>query len=690
MKKIFFIVLILYPFLSFGSEKFQLEDFSIQLEQITSDPSHIWVSSGYTTVNPKHHSIFGVNDFFSPPFAVRRFNLKISILADSNIISDDGSYGKGDVGLLYAGGTWFPHKIVRYGTYHHLKDGKLVSLGITSELIPLFGHAGFIEKITVKNRASTPVDLKLLPELVPGNPGIWSLSQWGYGAPQPNVRQAIAVDFDRWVNESVNVGLYRENETVTLAPGKSMMASFTVMVSKKEEKLPERVNAAMLETEAVNAWQKRLETYTKNVPSLASDIDGLDDYYRRSIVSGLVCIYENPSFVINPFFTTCGMNGGGFCTYLWDNAGYIPQIASLMLDNKVVAIAKQMASIDLEKYYAFSLDGTGNGVKYSYSPWSFTSLVSNIFKFLTPDKELFDYNKTLILNEEKRKSANNLIDYGVQNNLLEMRGAGWEHYVVSPNAERSWCLQQLAEMGKLMGANENEMSDWKHQAGEIITAVREELWDDNAQWFASIYPDGFKDYVYSIQVYDAMRAGACTPAMEKVLISKLHDNAYLGSHGVTSVSKSDSVHFEILDPDWSGGGAYTGDGPQLALILYEKGYPEIAWDVLKRHFWMGKHFIYYPQEHYCDRPMSPANKLPNEVSGLTGAEAILFGLIGFQPQYNGELYINPQLTVNGAIQMKGFVYRQNSFDVNLSSKKMVVRRDGKTVYDGSPKRVKIL
>ncbi len=691
MKTPFFIVLILlYSFVAFGSDKFQLEDFSIQLEQVTSDPSHIWVTSGYTTINPRHNTIMGVNEFFSPPFAAKNCNLKINIQANSNLIPDNGSFGKGDVGLLYAGGKWLPHKIVRYGTYHHLKDGKLISLGITSELIPLFGQPGFIEKVTIKNRASTPVALKLVPEFTPGNPVVVPLSQWGYGVPRSNVGQALPAASDRWTNESVNVGLYRENETGTLAPGKSMIATFTVLVSKKGEQLPGQVNAARLETEAVTAWQKRIETYTKNIPSLASDIDGLNDYYRRSIVSGLVCIWENPEYVFNPFFSTAGIDGGGICTYLWDNAGYIPQMAALMLDAKVVEMARRMAGIDLEKYYAFSLDGTGVGVKYSYSPWSFTSLVSSIFKFIAPDKELFEYNKTLILNNEQRKSANNLIDYGVQHNLLEMRGTGWEHYVVSPNAERSWCLQQLAEMGKSSGANQAEMNDWKHQAGEIVTAVRKELWDEKAQWFASVYPDGFRDYVYSIQVYDALRAGACTPAMEKVLVSKLKDNAYLGSHGVTSISKSDSVHFEVLDPDWSGGGAYTGDGPQLALIMYEKGYPAVAWDILKRHFWMGKHFIYYPQELYCDRPMSPAHKRANEVSGLAGAEAILFGLIGFQPQYNGELYINPQLTANGTINIRDFVYRKKSFDVNLTSGKMVVHRDGKTIYDGSPKRVKIL
>jgi hypothetical protein len=393
---------------------------------------------------------------------------------------------------------------------------------------------------------------------------------------------------------------------------------------------------------------------------------------------------------MNPFFATAGIDGGGICTYLWDNAGYIPLIASLMLDTKAIDMAGKMTEIDLEKYYAFSPDGTGVGVKYSYSPWSFTSLVSAIFKFFGPDKALFEYNKKLILNDESGQSENGLIDYGHQANLLEMRGAGWEHFVVSPNAERSWCFRQLAEMGRLIDIDQKQIEKWEKQAEYIQTAVVEKLWDKDVQWFASFYPAGFKDYVYSIQVYDALRAGVCTPDMEKRLTSELKDGAYLGSHGVSSVSKSDDIHYEVLDPDWSGGGAYIGEGPQLALNMYEKGYADVAWDILKRHFWMGRHFLYYPQETYCDKPMSPANKRANEVSGLAGAEAILFGLIGFQPRYNGELYIQPKLVIEGSVSLKGFGFRNHMFDVAITRDQMTIYRDGTEVYSGSVKKMRIL
>lgn len=675
---------------SLAFEKYKLEDFAIQLEQITSEPSHVWVSSGYSTANPKYPTVTGVNDFFSPPFAVRRFSLRANLLiADSISVPDAGSYGKGDVGLLYAGGVWYPHKIVRYGTYHHLKGEHLVSLALTSELIPLMGEVGFMEKITIKNRSTESVDIKVLPEVSPGNPDFIPLNKWEFSPPESTKEAAQNISSNVWANEAVKIGLYTKNESLTLAPGETEVVSMVIIANKNEISLPETVDTELLERKVVVAWEQRLARYTQNIPVLHSEIEGLEDYYKRALISGLVCIWENSSYVLNPFFTTSGIDGGGMCTYLWDNAGYAPNTSTMMFGNHMAEMARQMVSIDLEKCYAYSLDGTGIGVKYSFSPVAFTSLVSAIFKFVSPDKELFDYNKRLVLDEEQRKGNNLLIDYGFQHNLLEMRGSGWEHITVSPNADRSWCLRQLAEMGALVNEKQKNMNNWKIQADDIIASIRDNLWDNDKQWFSCLYPNGYKDYVYSIQVFDALRFGACTSDMEKVVISELRDNAYLGQYGVSSISKSDSVHYEVVDIDWSGGGAYTGDSPQVALTMYEKGYPEIGWNVLKRLFWMGKCFLYYPQEHYIDRPMSPAHKRANNAVGLCGIETILFGVLGIQPSYNGDLYMHPQLC-EGDIHISDFVFRNNHFDMEVSTTYLKIQRNGEVIYEGIPKRVQIL
>ena len=691
MKKVFLIFLVItVSYEVSATNKFKLEDFGIPLEQITSGPGHIWVSSGHTTVNPENLTVMGVKEFFSPPFAAKSFSLKINIKIDSLSVPDRGSYGKGDVGLLYSGGTWFPHKIVRKGTYHHLKNGQLISLGVTSELIPMFDKSGFIEKVSITNRTEHSLSIVLSADIQPGTPSFIPLDSWGYGVPRANASKTKQITANSWITDLAKISFYEENANTLVPPGRTSTAYFTILINNATEKIPDKILVKELENNSVNTWEKRIEKFTKNIPSVESNIEGLNDYYKRSILSGLVCIWENENYILNPFLSTSGIDGGGICSYLWDIAGYVPIMATLMLDSAIVGIAEKMVSIDLEKYYAFTLNGTGVGVKYSYSPWAFTSLVSSIFKIIGPQTELFNSSRELILNNEKQQSGNHLIDYGVQNNLLEMRGTGWEHFVASPNAERSWCLNQLAEMGKVLNHDPAELNYYNKQAQIITKAIQKELWDDKVKWFASIYPDGFKDFVYSIQVYDALRAGVCTPEMEEALISHLREGAFLGEFGITSISKEDSIHYEVLDTDWSGGGAYTGDGPQLAMIMYERNKPELAWDILRRHFWMGKHFIYYPQEHFTDKPMSPEHKRASEVSGLAGAEAILFGLAGFQPEYDGRLYINPKLVDNVELSLKGFGFRNNTFDVELSELKMKVIRNGTVLYDGKPGLIRIL
>jgi hypothetical protein len=673
----------------FIKRKYSLEDFALNLNSILSPSNHIWVMSGWSTVNPISNTVTGVGECIGPPLSGRDFNMKMTIEANGHKVKDIGSTGKGDVGLLYSGGKWMPDRIVRNGTYHFLIDNALISFSVENELVPLFGRTGFLLKISLKNRTDKPMSIRLIPEVNPGKPSFNPLNKWNFGQP-PKGGDATSDKENHWSNESVNIDLFAESLNMEIPANETRQAFLAVVFSEKSKQNFAPESLKKWEEEARDAWKERLDWALKNIPVIETDIPGLDDYYKRSVVSGLVCIWENPSFAVNPFLSTLGIDGGGICSYLWDFGGYTPQMTTLLLGDKVVNNAKAMTTIDLTKYFAYTLDGSGIGVPYSFSTWSYVNLVWNIWRETGVQKDLFTEAVRLVLENEKLQSAKNgLIDYGVQNNLLEMRSTGWEHFVVSPNAERAWCLERLADMGELIDTDKVTISKWRKMASDIISSIQKNLWDPEEKWFKCIYPDGHEEIVYSIQVYDALRAGACTKEMEQILISHLRDGAFLFPYGITSVSAEDSIHYEVNDPDWSGGGAYTGEGPVLALTMYELGRPELALNILKRFFWMGRHLPYYPQEQFADRPAVPVNKRANEIAGMTGAQTILFGMAGFDPRIDGSLWINPQIPGNVLLKISGFGWKQNKIDISYINNIFSIFLNGKSIYSGKQKQVRI-
>jgi hypothetical protein len=217
--------------------------------------------------------------------------------------------------------------------------------------------------------------------------------------------------------------------------------------------------------------------------------------------------------------------------------------------------------------------------------------------------------------------------------------------------------------------------------------IKKELWDADSAWFRTLYPDGHSEFCYSIQGFDALNALA-DKTMIKDALKHLPD--FLGNNGITSIAYTDKIHFEELDTDWSGGGAYTGDGPQLALFLYNFNYPDIAWDVLKRFLWMGKHMAYYPQELYYNRPQAPAHKRANIISGMAGAQTILFGMIGLKYETDGGIYIFPQPPLSSEITMNDLNISGKSVDIELNNGNMKINIDEKIIYNGKIKKLKIL
>ena len=655
---------------------FTPEDFVMDLASLTTHPDHLWVGSGFTTTHPVPGTVMAVRGFFSPPVAAPDLLLDVTLEVDGHTVHDWAAGGGGDVGLLFSGGRWMPHAIERTGTYHQRKDGHLRSLSARARLVPLASHAGFLLMVELENRAPSSCTIAVHPELKPGHPRLIPLSDWAYPRPAPGKEEAKPCAFGEWRNSEVTLRLVCENLQLQIPP--SSTRSFScIVVANDEGPLPA---AADLETETRTTWQTRLDTYLDAMPKLIGSYPALEAYYRRCLISGLVCFWEKPGFAMQPHIATSGLDGGAMCSYLWDFGGYAPQTLALMLGGRAHSIALQFARMDLTRFYAMAPDGQPVGVAYAYSVWSFVQMVWAICVQQGFSAELFAEARRLVLDLETRADESGLVDFGSHDALLEMRGTGWEHVVASPNAERAWCLRRLADLHDCSGDESGLSASWRKRADDIEEAIRVHLWDEKTGWFSCLHPGGHSESVLSIQAFDAMRAGACTPAMKTALLRHLVEDGFLGNYGASSVAKADRIHYEVNDPDWSGGGAYCGEGPQLALTLYEAGEPALAWDVLQRHFWMGHHYPYFPQESYADRPQSPPNKRANIISGLTGAEAILFGLFGLQPGLDGSLRICPQLPPGESLTLTGLRYRGHILDLSVNSSQLSVTVDGVTSH----------
>lgn len=666
---------------------YTLDSFGMDLRKCVTPPNHIWVNSGYNTCAPMHETACGIAGCFSPPLAAGDLTWMLEITANGHLVPDTGNKGKEDCGLLYAGGTWRPDQIIRYGTYHYMVGDTLLSFHVTSRLVPLVEQCGFVTEIAVKNRMEQPLPLQFTAKVNPGCPRVVPLGDWEFMPPRPeDTVAAKAISANEWENDGVRVTLFTEGDSATAAPGGTVIYRAAVILTPAGTKVEQQPLEA-LQTASIRFWQARIDRANETLPSLFSDIPGLTDYYNRSLLSGLVSLWEKDEYIVKPFPATSGVDGGSICCYPWDVAGYSAEMLVLYLGDKAQDFIRAMLSSGIDRHISMSLDGGGLGwCCYAYSMWSIMNLYWKVLTLTGKGQELFDEIVKIFLTEEERLPEwEHLKDYGRQHNLLEMRSCGYEYYVCSPNAERAWCYDRMADIADMLG-RENSAA-WREKAEAIRASIRTHLWDEEAGWFKCLHPKGHVEMVYSIQQFDAMRMSVCDEHMKQAMLKQVRDGAFLGGYGVSSISAEDELHYELNDPDWSGGGSYTGDGPNLAETLWNNHFPEKAWEVLKRHFWMGQQLLYYPQEHYCDKPAVPANKRANIIAGVAGMEAILSGLAGIAPQLNGSVAFDPMPPADGTIEIKNVRVREDVYALTLRQDFVMITKNGAVAYEGAPKKI---
>ena len=154
---------------------------------------------------------------------------------------------------------------------------------------------------------------------------------------------------------------------------------------------------------------------------------------------------------------------------------------------------------------------------------------------------------------------------------------------------------------------------------------------------------------------------------------------FLGKYGVYSIARRDTVHWDLIDSDWGGGGQYAGMPGRISRNLYQKGFAGKGWDVLKRNIRYVDHFPYLPQNPRIDIPEQDRSSMPLEISAGAGLEAIVFGTFGVKMEED-KLTIKPFNHEDiGEATLTDIIWKGRKFGIQLTRKTFSVYEGDKLI-----------
>ena len=459
--------------------------------------------------------------------------------------------------------------------------------------------------------------------------------------------------------------------TIELAPGESRTFFVVLVVSTSGGGALDATRKLLSDPQAASAAARELmdadiQTFLTRLPALSHPDPRLVRFYQHAALQLLYARWKvGKTFVLDPWYASLGLDSGGMDSYAWD-FGYAAIPLSLLDPAGMRAMLVALLNAPLTKYFDLEpVSGEGTGKFYSYNPYTYTSAVDNYIR-ATGDRSILRERmkgKTVLEwlialaqfgENDRDPDHNHLLDYGDDDNLLEIKttgsGPGYIHEVPSPNGERSYVYETVADLLE-------EEHDTRHaaliprfrqSAAEVRRAINDILWMDDVGWYGTRQADGTVAAIYSIQIFDLLRIpGVVPPERARRLVAHLNEGEFLGPWGPRSLSIKDRL-WDWTDHDWSGPMTYIGDGPQLVADLYQAGFPREAWKVLERMLWWPEHLAVYPQgianDDYSTRfPQSKpfggriSAGRTNEISGCVGVEAIIRGLFGVRPERDGSI-----------------------------------------------------
>ncbi len=578
---------------------------------------------------------------------------------------------------------WQPNSYFRTGTFHKEIAGKWCSFSISSYMSVSSSDDEVFLKITLKNRKEKPLKLTLIPQQIArqmifdgikGADSARQIDAFTLGSEQMHAR--VSSDITTISDKGFDL---------TLPPGEYITAYFSVKFYKANKKAPDifQKDIALRMKQAEQVTREKLKWAYENVPKLESSNKKLEEYYYRCLLSVLMSRYENPNYITNPFWAV----GYWPFTISWDTS-YSSDIIA-MLDPKSLkeAILTDFREVKMKKTYV-SWKGAEWENIYIQEPFALQIMIeaylrhTGDFTLLSAkagDATVWQWMQRWVT-ELKTNYTNKvgLIDVGYDTQkIIEIRTDGYNHVVPIVNVLTVHLLYRMADWAELLKDNNHEV--YFEDAERLKGLINKYLWNDKKGWYDNLYPDGTKESIWTNHLFDALGTEYLSGNQINKLVSHLREGVFLGKFGVYSIARKDSVHWDLIDSDWGGGGQYAGMPGRISRNLYKQGFAEMGWDVLKRNIRYIDYFPYLPQNPRTDAPVQDRSSMPYEISAGAGMEAIIFGVFGINIAKN-QLTITPNTHEDlGVTTLRDFKFKGKSYTIQINKRDFSIFQDSKHI-----------
>ncbi|MFC2125493.1 hypothetical protein ACFLU5_11845, partial [Bacteroidota bacterium] len=541
--------------------------------------------------------------------------------------------------------SWRPNLYHRKGTFHKEYDKKWVSFSAESWTSVSYKDDEVFVKLTLSNRNSKNLDVTIIPNQVADN----IVCHFKEGSIKAKPIDAFTIGSEvAHARISSNIeSLSQKGFEISIAPGKTKTYWFAVKFYQPQNKAPELIQHDIKERmeDAENTAREKLAWAYQQLPKFSSTNKQMEKYYYRCMLSVLMSRYENPNFITDVFWAV----GTWPYTISWDNSYSSDVLAMLEPESLKSTILTDFEHVKMKRTYV-GWNGAYWDNLYIQEPFALQIMIEaylrhtneySLFNEVAAQATVWQWMQRWVTELQTNYTNDlGLIDVGYNTEkIIEIRTDGYNHAVPITNILTINLLYKMAEWAEKIG--DIKLSEnYFENAEKLKHLVNKYLWNDELGWFDNLYPDGTKGTIWTYHLFDLLASEQLPENQTIRLVGHLQEGEFLGKYGLYSIARRDSIHWDLIDADWGGGGQYAGMPGRISRYLYQKGFAGKGWDLLKRHIRYMDYFPYLPQNPYTDRPEQDRSSMPLEIAAGAGIEAIVFGTFGVKMEED-KLVIRP-------------------------------------------------